>query len=158
MADGEEKQRQFPEKKQIRQQTAQPKRRSKSWGDMKRYESLARNISDSILTGVLKFGDQLPSVRQASSSRGVSASTVFKAYYLLEAQGLIAARERQGYFVIASPRGMPPQPKPPPSRLRRARRSMSANWSSRSWRRQARERWCRSDRRSPAPCYFPPPR
>src|SRR5471030_251395 len=110
MADGEEKQRQFPEKKQIRQQTAQPKRRSKSWGDMKRYESLARNISDSILTGVLKFGDQLPSVRQASSSRGVSASTVFKAYYLLEAQGLIAARERQGYFVIASPRGMPPQP------------------------------------------------
>jgi len=110
MADGEEKQRQFPEKKQIRQQTAQPKRRSKSWGDMKRYESLARNISDSILSGVLKFGDQLPSVRQASSSRGVSASTVFKAYYLLEAQGLIAARERQGYFVIASPRGMPPQP------------------------------------------------
>lgn len=79
---------------------------------MKRYESLARDISDSILAGGLNFGDKLPSVRQASGSRGVSASTVFQAYYLLEAQGLIAARERQGYFVIASPRGLPLEPEP----------------------------------------------
>jgi len=83
---------------------------------MKRYELLARDISDSILAGVLKFGDKLPSVRQASGSRGVSASTVFQAYYLLEAQGLIAARERQGYFVITSPLGLPPEPAPPVQR------------------------------------------
>lgn len=77
---------------------------------MKRYESLARDISDSILAGVLKFGDKLPSVRQASSSRAVSTSTVFQAYYLLEAQGLIVARERSGYFVAANIRGLAPEP------------------------------------------------
>ena len=34
--------------------------------------------------GLLQAGDRLPSVRQTSASRGVSPSTVFKAYYLLE--------------------------------------------------------------------------
>jgi len=75
---------------------------------MKRYETLARDISDSILAGTLKCGDQLPSVRVASTSRGVSPSTVFQAYYLLEAQGLIAGRERHGYFVVANGHGLSP--------------------------------------------------
>ncbi len=68
---------------------------------MKRYEALAEEIAQSIRTGVMKLGDRLPSVRQASASRGVSASTVFQAYYLLEARGLIRARQRSGYYVIA---------------------------------------------------------
>ncbi len=42
---------------------------------------------------------RLPSVRQASSSYHVSASTVFQAYYMLERRGLIVARPRSGYFV-----------------------------------------------------------
>lgn len=66
---------------------------------MKRYEALAEEIAQSIRTGVMKSGDRLPSVRQASASRSVSASTVFQAYYLLEARGLIRARERSGYYV-----------------------------------------------------------
>ncbi len=77
---------------------------------MKRYEALAEEIAQSIRTGVLKLGDQLPSVRQASASRGVSASTVFEAYYLLEARGLIRARQRSGYYVIAGARLLPPEP------------------------------------------------
>ncbi|SFB00783.1 transcriptional regulator, GntR family [Collimonas sp. OK607] len=77
---------------------------------MKRYEALAHEISQSILDGVLLPGDRLPSVRQASSSREVSPSTVFQAYYLLEAQGLIVARERSGYYVAASARQLPPEP------------------------------------------------
>jgi len=77
---------------------------------MKRYEALAREISQSILDGVLRPGDRLPSVRQASSSREVSPSTVFQAYYLLEAQGLIQARERSGYYVAAHVRTLPPEP------------------------------------------------
>lgn len=68
---------------------------------MKRYEALAEEIAQSIRTDVLKTGDRLPSVRQAGASRGVSASTVFQAYYLLEARGLIRARERSGYYVMA---------------------------------------------------------
>ena len=77
---------------------------------MKRYESLAEDIAQSIRSGVLKLGDRLPSVRQASASRGVSPSTVFEAYYMLEARGLIRARERSGYYVIAGARALPPEP------------------------------------------------
>ena len=69
---------------------------------MKRYEALAHELAQSIRNGVLKPGDKLPSVRQASSSRAVSASTVFEAYYLLEARGLIRARERSGYYVTTA--------------------------------------------------------
>jgi len=77
---------------------------------MKRYEALAEEIAQSIRTGVMKLGDRLPSVRQTSTSRGVSPSTVFEAYYLLEARGLIRARERSGYYVIAGAKSLPPEP------------------------------------------------
>ncbi|WP_317204490.1 PLP-dependent aminotransferase family protein [Janthinobacterium sp.] len=77
---------------------------------MKLYETLASDISESILSGVLRLGDRLPSVRQACASRGVSPSTVFQAYYLLEAQGLIQSRERSGYFVSVSAQRLPPEP------------------------------------------------
>ena len=76
---------------------------------MKRYEALAAEISESIASGVLAAGDRLPSVRQACASRGVSPSTVFQAYYLLEAQRLIEARERSGYYVAAQIRPRPPE-------------------------------------------------
>ena len=56
---------------------------------MKRYERLTEEITASILSGLLQAGDRLPSVRQTRARRGVSPSTVFKAYYLLEARGLI---------------------------------------------------------------------
>lgn len=77
---------------------------------MKRYEALAEELAQSIRTGVLKLGDRLPSVRQTSTSRGVSPSTVFEAYYLLEAKGLIRARERSGYYVTAGAKLLPPEP------------------------------------------------
>lgn len=77
---------------------------------MKLYEKLAREISESILNGILRPSDRLPSVRQACASRGVSPSTVFQAYYLLEAQGLIQSRERSGYFVAVSAQRLPPEP------------------------------------------------
>ncbi len=66
---------------------------------MKRYEKLAEEITQSIQLGTLRKGDKLPSVRQVKLERGISASTVFKAYYLLEAKGLIVARARSGYYV-----------------------------------------------------------
>lgn len=76
---------------------------------MKLYEALAADIEASIRTGVLHPGDRLASVRHTTQSRGVSASTVFQAYYLLEARGLIRARERSGYYVAAGVRQVPPE-------------------------------------------------
>ena len=74
---------------------------------MKRYEKLTEEITGSILSGLLQAGDRLPSVRQTSASRGVSPSTVFKAYYLLEARGLIRARDRSGYVLRAPQATLP---------------------------------------------------
>lgn len=68
---------------------------------MNRYEKLADNFAQRIRTGSLKANDRLPSVRELKSQMGISASTVFSAYYLLEAQGLVEARQRSGYFVRA---------------------------------------------------------
>ena len=68
-------------------------------GEMKRYEQLAGQIAELIRSGVLAPGERVPSVRQARRSYGVSPSTIFQAYYLLEDRGLIQARARSGYFV-----------------------------------------------------------
>ena len=66
---------------------------------MKRYEKFADQIAELIRTGILVPGEKVPSVRHASRTYGVSPSTVFQAYYLLEDRGLIQARARSGYFV-----------------------------------------------------------
>ncbi|MFY9260828.1 MAG: PLP-dependent aminotransferase family protein [Gallionella sp.] len=79
---------------------------------MKRYEQLAEDIARSIQQGTLGRGERLPSIRLASAARKVSPSTVFQAYYLLEARGLISARERSGYFVSGGAAGLPQLPEP----------------------------------------------
>ena len=80
---------------------------------MKRYEALAEEVADSIRRRVLKPGDRLPSVRQASAARRVSPSTVFQAYYLLEARGLVESRPRSGYYVTRAAAAQPPEPEQP---------------------------------------------
>ncbi len=70
---------------------------------MKKYERLAQDIEELVTAGTLVPGDRLPSVRESVRRRGVSPSTVFQAYYLLESRGVIEARPRSGYFV-KSPR------------------------------------------------------
>ena len=77
---------------------------------MKRYEALAADIVASIQKGTLKPGDKLPSIRQASTSRHVSPATVFEAYYLLEAKGLIRSKDRSGHYVAQSVKPLPPEP------------------------------------------------
>ena len=77
---------------------------------MKRYEKFAAEIAELIRNGVLASGEKVPSVRQASRTYGVSVSTVFQAYYLLEDRGLIQARPRSGYFVRDHARRPLPEP------------------------------------------------
>jgi DNA-binding transcriptional MocR family regulator len=74
---------------------------------VKRYERLASQIGDLIQRGDLAPGTRIPAVRAACDAYGVSPSTVFRAYYLLESQGLIVARPRSGYFVSAAAPGAP---------------------------------------------------
>lgn len=77
---------------------------------MKRYQALADDIAASIRDGLLRPGQRLPSVRQASAARGISPATVFQAYYLLEARGLVRSRARSGYYVSRPSSVLPPEP------------------------------------------------
>jgi DNA-binding transcriptional MocR family regulator len=85
---------------------------------MKRYERYAHELSALIRAGTLSAGARLPSVREASAARRISPSTVFEAYYLLQARGLVESRPRSGFFVTAAVPAAPPHARPAPPRSR----------------------------------------
>jgi DNA-binding transcriptional MocR family regulator len=76
---------------------------------MKLYHVVARELERMIRSGTLRVGDKLPSVRMLCHARTVSASTVLRAYSMLELAGLIEARPRSGYYVSSRPK--PPVPR-----------------------------------------------
>jgi DNA-binding transcriptional MocR family regulator len=65
------------------------------------YRRIASEVSAHIADGTLRPGDRLPSVRRTSAQWGVSIPTVLQAYRLLEAQRVVAARPKSGFFVLA---------------------------------------------------------
>lgn len=71
------------------------------------YSSIAGKIEKQIVSGVLKMGDKLPSVRVISRENGASISTILQAYYVLESKGLIEARPQSGYYVTHCTRLLP---------------------------------------------------
>jgi DNA-binding transcriptional MocR family regulator len=77
---------------------------------LKLYEALAEELAGLMAAGVLRPGERLPSVRQQQERRGVSPSTVFQAYYQLEARGLIESRPRSGYYVASRRALATPEP------------------------------------------------
>jgi DNA-binding transcriptional MocR family regulator len=83
------------------------------------YEAYASDLAEAIAAGLFQPGDRLPSVREACRQRGVSPGTVFKAYYLLEADGLVRASPRSGYYVNPKPSDRR-LPEPMPSRPKAA--------------------------------------
>ena len=66
------------------------------------YRRIADEVSARIADGTLRPGDRLPSVRRTSAQWGVSIPTVLQAYRVLEAQRIVAARPKSGFFVLAS--------------------------------------------------------
>jgi DNA-binding transcriptional MocR family regulator len=68
-----------------------------------KYIEVADRIETLIEKKVMKIGDKLLSVRALSKEQGISLSTAFQAYYLLESKGLIEARPQSGYYVKYSP-------------------------------------------------------
>jgi DNA-binding transcriptional MocR family regulator len=76
-----------------------------------KYMEVADRIEQLIEKGVLKVGDKLLSVRALSKEQGISLSTAFQSYYLLESKGLIEARPQSGYYVKYSPQHILDLPK-----------------------------------------------
>ncbi|MBU3915801.1 PLP-dependent aminotransferase family protein [bacterium] len=64
-----------------------------------KYQLLARELEEKILSGTYKIGEKLPSVREMRKRLNLSVSTVFKALIELETKGLIEARPKSGYYV-----------------------------------------------------------
>lgn len=71
-----------------------------------RYGQLAEEMAAAIRGGLLRPGERLPSVRETCQQRGMSPSTVFQAYGQLEAEGLVEARARSGFYVRATRRAV----------------------------------------------------
>lgn len=67
------------------------------------YRQLKTAIIRGILTGELKQGERLPSVRQLGCDLGVNLHTVNKAYNLLKEEGYILVHRNQGAIIAAPP-------------------------------------------------------
>ena len=69
-----------------------------------------RQVMDQIryyaASGVLKGGDQLPSIRELSRALGVNPATIVKAYTELEHEGAIEVKQGRGAFLAESARAM----------------------------------------------------
>ncbi|MBO5164645.1 MAG: GntR family transcriptional regulator [Ruminococcus sp.] len=65
------------------------------------YKQIAAQIREQILTGKLKAGEALPSIRGLAQDLKISVITTMKAYEELSAEGLVTASKGRGYYVNA---------------------------------------------------------
>ena len=63
------------------------------------YQQLVRQVRHALRLGLLREGDQLPTVKDVVSRLAINPNTVLKAYRELEHEGLVAARPGIGTFV-----------------------------------------------------------
>lgn len=66
------------------------------------YMQLVLQVKQALRLGLLKPGDQLPTVREVVAKVAINPNTVFKAYRELEYEGLVESRPGLGTFVQKS--------------------------------------------------------
>jgi GntR family transcriptional regulator len=66
------------------------------------YLQLVQQTRQALRLGVLREGDQLPTVKEVVEQVAINPNTVLKAYRELEREGLVAARPGVGTFVTRS--------------------------------------------------------
>ena len=80
------------------------------WGDSMRilqnsgvpiYQQIADQLKTDILSGKMKQGEYLPSIRSLAKELKISVITTMKAYELLETEGLVTAAQGKGFYVNA---------------------------------------------------------
>ena len=65
------------------------------------YQQIAGQFQEDILSGKLKQGEYLPSIRGLAKDLRISVITTMKAYEELEKNGLVTAVQGKGYYVNA---------------------------------------------------------
>lgn len=66
------------------------------------YRQLVHQVRQALLLGVLREGDQLPTVKEVVAAVAINPNTVLKAYRELEFEGLAEGRPGVGTFVTRS--------------------------------------------------------
>jgi GntR family transcriptional regulator len=66
------------------------------------YQQLINQVRQALRLGLLREGDQLPTVKEVVGMVAINPNTVLKAYRELEYQGLVAARPGIGTFVTGT--------------------------------------------------------
>jgi GntR family transcriptional regulator len=69
------------------------------------YLQLIRQVRQALRLGLLRGGDQLPTVKDVAGLLAINPNTVLKAYRLLEYEGLVAAKPGVGTFVTKTVSG-----------------------------------------------------
>jgi GntR family transcriptional regulator len=65
------------------------------------YVQLMQQVRQAVLFGILKSGDQLPTVKEVVRQVAVNPNTVLRAYRDLEHEGLVISRPGLGTFIAA---------------------------------------------------------
>ena len=63
------------------------------------YEQIIKQVEEQVLTGILKEGDKLPSVRSLSVKLSINPNTIQKAYTELDRRQLIITVPGKGSFI-----------------------------------------------------------
>lgn len=63
------------------------------------YEQIIKQVEEQVLTGILKEGDKLPSVRSLSVKISINPNTIQKAYTELDRRQLIITVPGKGSFI-----------------------------------------------------------
>jgi GntR family transcriptional regulator len=82
------------------------------------YLQLVQQVRRAIRLGMLRPGDQLPTVKEVVGGLTINPNTVLHAYRQLDLEGLVTGRRGVGTFVAAS------AAPPPPDELARLRASL----------------------------------
>ena len=69
------------------------------------YLQIVQQVRQAISLGMLRAGDQLPTVKEAVAVLAINPNTVLKAYRELEHAGVVEARRGQGTFVAVGVSG-----------------------------------------------------
>lgn len=70
------------------------------------YEQIVNQLEYFVLNGLLKEGEQIPSVRSLSVDLSINPNTIQKAYFELDKRGIIQAVPGRGCFVTPQARNI----------------------------------------------------
>ena len=72
------------------------------------YLQLVQQVKQALRLGMLRPGDQLPTVKEVVAALAINPNTVLKAYRELDLEGLVEGRRGQGTFVATLDADGPP--------------------------------------------------